>query len=72
MRTKGGRHKMQTMETVQKLKTYRLKNKIPQKNLADTLGVAFSTVNRWFSGKSNPNEIQAFHIEELLKKEWVQ
>ena len=58
---------MQTMDIVLKLKTYRLKNKIPQQKLADTLGVAFSTVNRWFNGKAKPNEIQLYHIGELLK-----
>lgn len=59
------------MDIVQKLKTYRLKNKIPQQTLADTLGVAFSTVNRWFNGKSKPSEIQVFHIEKLLQKKPV-
>ncbi len=50
------------------LETYRLENKISQEELAEKLGVAFSTVNRWFNGKSKPNKIQSYHIEKLLKK----
>jgi transcriptional regulator with XRE-family HTH domain len=55
------------MDIIRKLETYRLENKITQESLATQLGVTFSTVNRWFNGKSKPNKIQTYHIEKLLK-----
>ena len=58
---------MQVMDLIKKLEVYRLENKIPQEELAEKLGVAFSTVNRWLNGKSKPNKIQSYHIEKLLK-----
>ena len=62
-------HKMQPMiKLVQELEEYRLKNRIPQENLAERLGVAFSTVNRWINGKTKPNKTQKYHIEKLLSK----
>jgi transcriptional regulator with XRE-family HTH domain len=54
-------------DLIKKLEAYRLKNKISQENLAKKLGVAFSTVNRWLNGKSEPNKIQNYHIKELIK-----
>lgn len=56
------------MNLIERLETYRLKNKITQQKLAQKLGVAFATVNRWFNKKSKPNKIQSYHIEKLLKK----
>lgn len=56
-------------QLVKDLEKYRLENKISQKELADELGVAFSTVNRWFNGKSIPNKIQTYHIKKLIKAE---
>jgi len=55
------------MDLIKKLEIYRLENKISQEKLADMLGVAFSTVNRWLNGHTNPNKIQKYHIEKLLK-----
>jgi len=55
------------MDLVRRLDKYRLENKIPQERLAKELGVAFSTVNRWFNNKSKPNKIQSHHIEKILK-----
>ena len=54
------------MDIIKKLETYRLENKISQESLAEKLGVAFSTVNRWLNGKSKPNKIQNYHIEKIL------
>jgi len=54
-------------ELIEKLDNYRLENRIGQKQLAEKLHVHFSTVNRWFNGKSNPNKIQSYHIKKLLK-----
>ena len=54
-------------ELIKSLETYRLENKLSQEEIAEKLGVAFSTVNRWLNGKSLPNKIQSYHIEKLLK-----
>lgn len=60
---------MQTyMDIVKKLETYRLEHRVSQEDLAEKLGVAFSTVNRWLNGKSKPNKIQSYHIKKLLGK----
>ena len=56
------------MNLIERLETYRLKNKITQQELAKKFGVAFATVNRWFNNKSKPNKIQSYHIEKLLTK----
>lgn len=61
--------RLKMKDLVKKLEEYRLEKKIPQQDLANKLGVAFSTVNRWFNGKSKPNKIQSYHVEKLLKKE---
>ncbi len=53
-------------DLIKQLETYRLENKISQEELAEKLGVAFSTVNRWLNGKAQPNKIQSYHIEKLL------
>lgn len=60
-------YKMQPMiKAVRELEEYRLKNRIPQEDLARSLGVAFSTVNRWINGKTKPNKTQRYHIEKML------
>lgn len=53
-------------DLIKKLEIYRLENRITQKQLADGLSVTFSTVNRWFNGKTKPNKIQRYHIKKLL------
>ena len=53
---------------VKKLELYRLENRLSQEELAKRLGVAFSTVNRWFNKRSEPSKIQVFHIDKLLKQ----
>ena len=52
---------------IKELETYRLENKISQEELAEKLGVAFSTVNRWLNSKASPNKIQSYHIGKLIK-----
>lgn len=60
---------MQVMrDIIEWLEIYRLENRISQEALAKKLGVAFSTVNRWFNRKSKPSKIQVYHIEKLLRK----
>lgn len=56
------------MDIIERLETFRLENRISQQELAKKLCVSFSTVNRWLNGKSEPNKIQSYHIEKLIKK----
>ncbi len=56
------------MDIIKKLELYRLENKITQQDLAKELGVAFSTVSRWFNGKTIPSKIQQYHVEKYLSK----
>jgi len=53
-------------DLMKKLEIYRFENRISQRKLADLLHVHFSTVNRWFNGKTIPNKIQIYHIQKLL------
>lgn len=53
---------------LQQLETYRLNNKITQEEVAEQLGVAFSTVNRWLNEKNKPSKIQQFQIKKFLKE----
>lgn len=55
------------MDIIDRLEHFRLENRISQVSLAEKLGVAFTTVNRWLNRKTKPNKIQSFHIEKLLK-----
>ena len=57
-----------TMNIGKRLDSFRLEHKITQKQLADELDVAFSTVNRWLNGKAHPNKIQSYHIEKLIRQ----
>ena len=54
---------------IEQLEIYILKNKISQEELAKKLGVAFSTVNRWFNRRTIPNKTQQFHILQLIYPE---
>lgn len=54
------------MQIVKQLETYRLENRVSLQKLADDLGVSFSTISRWFSGKTKPSKIQQYHIEKFL------
>ena len=53
-------------DIIQQLEMYRLENRISQEKLAEMLGVAFVTVNRWLNGRTKPSKIQAYQIEKLL------
>ena len=52
---------------IRKLEEFRLEKRISQTKLAEILGVTFVTVNRWFNGKFEPNQIQKYHIKKFLK-----
>jgi transcriptional regulator with XRE-family HTH domain len=54
------------MDIIKKLELYRLENRITQQDLAKELEVAFSTVSRWFNGKTMPSKIQQYHVEKYL------
>jgi transcriptional regulator with XRE-family HTH domain len=56
------------MDLIKKLEEYRLKKRITQECLAETLGVSFCTVNRWFNKKTKPHKIQEYHIKKLLNR----
>lgn len=58
---------MYMIELLEKLEIYRLENKLSQRKLAEKLGVAYNTVNRWFTGRNMPNKIQTYHIKKLLE-----
>ena len=49
----------------------RVEKRITQEELAEQLGVDFSTVNRWFNDKTKPNKMQKYNIEKLLKKGYI-
>lgn len=57
----------QTSDLIKKLEQYRLENRITQQELAQKIGVNFSTVSRWLNDKTKPNKIQQYHIEKFLK-----
>jgi transcriptional regulator with XRE-family HTH domain len=53
-------------DLIKQLEEYRLENRISQEKLADILGVAFVTVNRWFNGRQKPSQIQVYQIKKFL------
>ena len=55
------------MDLISKLENYRLENKITQQRLAKTLGVAFSTVNRWLNRRIKPSKMQSYQINKLIQ-----
>ncbi len=59
------------MDIIKELELYRLENKITQVALAKEIGVNFSTVSRWFNGKTKPNKIQQYHIGKYLKNKKI-
>lgn len=58
----------QNINVIKQLELYRLENRISLQALADEVGVSFSTVSRWFSGKTKPHKTQLYHIEKFLQK----
>jgi len=57
-----------SMDIVKQLELYRLENRVTQEELANEIGVNFSTVSRWLNGKTTPNKIQQYHIEKFLDR----
>jgi len=56
------------IKLLEQLEIFRLENKLSQSKLAERLGVAYNTVNRWFTGRNKPNKIQTYHIKKLLNE----
>jgi len=54
------------IKLLEQLEIFRLENKLSQRKIAERLGVAYNTVNRWFTGRNTPNKIQTYHIKKLL------
>ena len=50
-----------------RLRQYRLERQLTQEQLAEKLGVAFLTLNRWLRGHAQPSELHRYRIEKLLK-----
>ena len=65
----------------EEIKRIRQRSFLTQQDFAKKIGVAFSTVNRWESGRAKPNlkamkSINAFCLEnsisyETLEEEWL-
>ncbi len=56
------------MDLIEALPQYRREHQLTQEDLAKKLGVAFTTINRWFNGKTHPSELQEYRIKKLLGK----
>ena len=56
------------MNMIEELKQYCLDHQINQPELAKKLGVAYNTVNRWFTGRYNPSALHEHQIKKLLGK----
>lgn len=53
------------------IKTIRKKCFLSQEAFAKELGIAFSTVNRWETGKAKPNYITMKLIDDFCKKKGI-
>ena len=51
-----------------KIRELRSKLGMTQEQFAAKVGVTFSTVNRWESGKSKPSPLAMCQIEELMER----
>ena len=54
-------------ELARKIKELRSELDLTQEKFAAKVGVTFSTVNRWESGKSKPSPLAMRQIEELIE-----
>lgn len=65
------------MSFPEKIRRLRLSSFLTQQDFAKTIGVAFSTVNRWESGRAKPNlkamkSINAFCLENNIPYETIE
>jgi DNA-binding transcriptional regulator YiaG len=63
--------KIEDNELARKIRELRSKLGLTQEQFAAKVGVTFSTVNRWESGKSKPSPLAMRQVEELQLKEKV-
>lgn len=54
-------------DLIRKIRELRSKLGLTQEQFAAKVGVTFSTVNRWESGKSKPSPLAMRQIEELME-----
>ncbi len=57
------------MDYSKAIKDYRERNFLTQTDLAELLGVSFTTVNRWENGKFEPTMKMKKKLNDLFKKE---
>lgn len=55
-------------DLIEKLRTYRLNKGLTEKILAEQVGVAFVTLNRWFNGHTLPDELHAHRVRQFLQR----
>jgi len=60
--------KIEDNELARKIRELRSKLGLTQEQFAAKVGVTFSTVNRWESGKSKPSPLAMRQIEELINE----
>ena len=60
--------KIEDIELARKIRELRSKLGLTQEQFAAKVGVTFSTVNRWESGKSKPSPLAMRQIEELMER----
>jgi len=60
--------KIEDNELARKIRELRSKLGLTQEQFAARVGVTFSTVNRWESGKSKPSPLAMRQIEELMER----
>lgn len=69
MRTKKNtRLGTEQSDLADKIRELRSKLGMTQEQFAVKVGVTFSTVNRWESGKSKPSPLTIRQIEELMER----
>lgn len=56
------------MKLIDRLELYRLENKLSQKELAKLLGVHWTTVSGWLTGKRMPRKIHVYQIGKFLDR----
>jgi len=65
---KNAMPKIEDNELARKIRELRSKLGLTQEQFAAKVGVTFSTVNRWESGKSKPSPLAMRQIEELIER----
>lgn len=56
---------------IKQLEEYRLKNRLTQDELAQKLGVSCVSVNKWLNEHTQPQKLQVYQIEQLVKTQEV-